>query len=109
MNNLTFLLSNYSPVLLQAIESTDIVNLLGAGDVTVNGIFGLIVFYLWRKLSAVEEENKTERKEREEERKQEREEMKELTQKYYDLVVLNNKVIDENTRINKRLEKILDK
>ena len=98
MNLLTYLFIQHAPVLLQSLETSDVTNLMSAGDLTVNGLLLIAIIMLWRRLNAAEEKIDQLRKEKDND-----------VQKYIDLVTLTSKIVNDNTRMYERLEKILDK
>lgn len=85
-------------ILLQSLDVSDITSLGGTRDLSIGGLLLVFIIMLGRRLAKAEERIETMIKEREVD-----------NQKYVDLLISTTKIIDENTRMYQRLEKLLDK
>lgn len=99
----------YGSVLLQSLDATDITQLMSAENLTTSGLLLIAIIMLWRKLVAAEEDNKLLRKEFSDKIESLRKEREDDNERYITILMNTTKVIDENTRVFARLEKILDK
>ena len=94
-----------SLIFAQSLEVSDITGLMSVKELTVNGLLLVAIVMLWRRMTSAEEKIDVIRKEREVD-----------NLKYIELLVNvtratenATKVIDENTKMYARLEKLLDK
>lgn len=82
---------------LQSLDVNDITKVMTT-DLTVTGMLLGGIIMLWRRMLAAEEKIDVIRKEKDEDYK-----------KYVEILISTTKVIDENTKMFARLEKLLDK
>lgn len=89
-------------IYLQTLEVTDITSLTSLKEISINGILFLALYIIWKENSSLKEDLKTLRKERDEEKDKERD-------KYYDIIVKQTEIINENNRLLRDVQKVLDK
>lgn len=96
-------------IFLQSLDVTSITDVFTAKDLTVNGLLIGAIIYLYSRSKTSEEEVKALRKDADDKYEALRKERDDDKEKYVQILINTTKVIDENTRMYARLEKILDK
>jgi predicted histidine transporter YuiF (NhaC family) len=85
-------------ILAQSLEVSEVTSLMSIQELTVSGLLLVAIVVLWRRMNAAEEKIEVIRKEKGTE-----------YQKYVELLIKTTQIIDENTKMWARMERLFDK
>jgi predicted histidine transporter YuiF (NhaC family) len=85
-------------ILAQSLEVSEVTSLMSIQELTVSGLLLVAIVVLWRRMNAAEEKIEVIRKEKDTE-----------YQKYVELLIKTTQIIDENTKMWARMERLFDK